>query len=63
MQLYEFLFEGQIFLDCDGEELEIINISGSIATMQSNSDGMIVAPLDAIAQDLQSGDLVEVVDD
>ena len=60
--MYEFLFEGQIFLDCDGEELEIVNISGSFATMQGSSNGMIVAPLDAIAQDLQSGDLVEVVD-
>lgn len=48
---------GDKFVDCDDEELEVIQINGDSAVLRNEDGEEFVADMDEILQDIASGDL------
>ena len=57
------ILRGQVFLDSDGDKVEVIAVAKNIVVLQNADDECIVTDIDAVIQDLNSGDLIDPVDE
>lgn len=51
--------KGQILIDSDGDEIEVVRVGVHSVLLRSADNELIVAETDDVIQDLASGDLVD----
>ena len=53
------ILEGQVFLDSDGDEVEVVKIGKRSIVLKNSDDELLVAGIEDVLQDIASGDLVD----
>lgn len=51
---------GEKFVDCDGDELQVLRIGDNSIVLRSPEQELLVVDIDDVLQDLASGDLVRL---
>ncbi len=49
---------GQVFLDSDGDKVKVIAVARKIVVLQNADHECVVTDIDAVIQDLASGNLI-----
>lgn len=55
--MHNLISKGQIFIDTDGEEIEVVRVGRNGITLKTVEGELVIATTDAVLQDLASGDL------
>ena len=58
--MQNLISKGQIFVDADGDEVEVVRVSRNGVTLRTAEDELVIASVDAVLQDIASGDLEEL---
>lgn len=59
-QMNEKISIGEKFVDCDGDELQVLRIGDNSIVLRSPEQELLVVDIDDVLQDLASGDLVRL---
>ena len=56
------IFAEKIFIDCDGDEIEIVKINANGVVLRDSSDEYFVTNVGTLLQDIESGELIDSED-